>query len=443
MQAERVAVSLLKRLRERGHQAFFAGGCVRDLLLGVPPKDYDIATSARPEEVQALFPRSVPVGAQFGVVRVQVARLEFELATFRRDGPYLDGRRPAHVDLLRSAEEDARRRDFTVNGMFYDPVTARVVDFVGGREDLTRRVIRAIGEPAARFEEDRLRLLRMVRLACQLGFSIDPATAASARALAPRVLSVSAERVRDELLRMLTGPRPAGALEGLDAHDLLLHVLPEVCRMKGVEQPPEFHPEGDVWVHTLLVLRNLPARPTGTLALAALLHDVGKPGTFRRAEDRIRFDGHAELGETMSREVCERLKLSGEETARVGALVGHHMRFLAIREMRTATLKRLLREPWSEELLELHRADALGALAGTGTYEYCREKLAEFRAAEAAASLRPPRLVTGQDLLALGYAPGPIFREILQAVEDAQLEGELTEREAALRWLEARFPRQH
>ncbi|MBI5369194.1 MAG: CCA tRNA nucleotidyltransferase [Planctomycetes bacterium] len=436
---ERAAAAVVRRLRAHGHEALFAGGCVRDRLLGVPPKDIDIATSATPRAVQALFRKTIPVGEQFGVVRVHVGRLEFEVATFRADGPYLDGRRPASVRFA-AAAEDAQRRDFTINGMFYDPASGEVLDLVGGRADLAARVVRAIGDPAARFGEDRLRLLRAVRFACQLGFSLDPATAAAARALAAEVRQVSAERVHAELTRMLTGPRPRRAVELLDELGLLAPLLPEVVALKGVEQPPQFHPEGDVWTHTLLVMENLRPEPSPALALAALLHDIGKPPTFVRAPDRIRFDLHAERGAEMARAICARLRCSGAEADRVVLLIENHLRFLALHDMRESTLKRLLREPWSEELLELFRADALGSLASAEDYEFCRRKLEGYRREEAERSLRPARLISGHDLIALGYRPGPAFAGMLAAVEDAQLEGEVATREAALAWVRERYP---
>ncbi len=432
-----LATEVARRLSGRGHRALFAGGCVRDHLLGREPKDFDIATSAVPDEVLQVFPHAILVGIQFGVVRVRHRGEEFEVATFRREGAYLDGRRPSEVTFT-DEREDALRRDFTINGMFLDPATGAVIDHVGGRADLDARLVRAIGDPRARFGEDHLRLVRAIRFAAGLGFALDPATQEAVREMAPLVSTVSAERVKDEMWKLLSGPDPKRGLELLDATGLLAHILPEVVATKGVPQPPDFHPEGDVWTHTLLVMGTL-VRPSPELAVAALLHDIGKPKTLVVAE-RIRFDRHAEVGAEMAEEICRRLKCSTTEIETVTALVRDHMKFMNVRDMRASTLKRFLREPHFEALLALHKADCLGCHRDISNWTYCVEKREEF--AKHQEPLRPKPLVTGFDLIAEGHAPGPRFGEILTAVEDAQLEGTLTTREEALAFVRQRFPKE-
>jgi len=426
------ALHIVRTLRAAGRRALLAGGCVRDQLLGRPAGDWDIATDASPEEVTRLFERTAAVGAQFGVVRVLLPDGEYEVARFRRDGRYLDGRHPEEVEFS-GPEEDARRRDFTINGMFYDPPEGRVIDFVGGREDIAARRIRAIGNPEARFEEDHLRMLRAVRFAARFGFEIAPETFAAMRRLAPRVRRTSAERVRDELTLMLTGERADAALRLLLEAGLLHEVLPEAAAMEGVAQPPEFHPEGDVWSHVLGMLRRLDS-PSPALAWGALLHDVGKPVTYS-ASDRIRFNGHAAAGARMAEAICERLKVPKEEAARIRELVAHHMRFMNVREMRPSRLKRLLREPFFPELLELHRIDCLASHGDLATHRFCLEKLAQATEED----LRPPRLLDGHALIAMGFPPGPLLGEILSALEDEQLEGRVGTREEAEAFVLRRF----
>lgn len=433
-----LALDILHALRAAGHQAYFAGGSVRDHLLGRKAADYDVATDARPEEVQRLFPRNTAVGAQFGVILVQGdGGQRVEVATFRADLGYADGRRPTAVRYSADWREDVRRRDFTVNGLMLDPDRGEVLDAVGGEADLKAKILRAIGDPRVRFGEDRLRLLRAARFAARLEFTLDAATAAAIRAEAAELKVVSPERIRDELLKMLTEGRARRALELLDELGLLAVVLPEVAAMKGVEQPPEFHPEGDVWTHTLMLLAALPAGADPVLALGALLHDVGKPATFRRAPDRIRFDQHAAVGAAMAEDICHRLRLSREETQGVVALVAQHMKFADVERMRMSTLKRFLRQPGFGRHLELHRLDCLMSHGDLHLYEFAREQLA----AAGPEQMRPPRLLTGDDLAALGYPPGPAYREMLAAVEDAQLEGRLATRADALALLQRRFPR--
>jgi len=435
------ARAVAARLREAGHIAYFNGGCVRDRLLGIAPKDHDIATDARPQRVQDLFPRTVPVGAQFGVIIVVSPEgFPFEVATFRADAEYKDGRHPSAVHFG-DPREDALRRDFTINGLFEDPETGEVIDFVGGRADLERRVIRAIGEPRERFGEDRLRLLRAVRFAAQLDFEIDPGTLAAVTELAPEVRSVAAERVREEIAKLIRARGRVRGLELLRATGLLGVLLPEVAALEGVAQPPEYHPEGDCWVHQLLVMKHLePEPPDETLAWGALLHDIGKPPTFRVAE-RIRFDGHADVGARMADVVLRRLKASNELREAAVELVADHLRFADVPRMKESTLKKFLRNPRIELHLALHRADCLASHGKLDTHRFCIEQLARFREEGEREALRPKPLLTGNDLIAAGYAPGPRFKEILGALEDAQLEGKLKTREEALAWVGERFPR--
>lgn len=426
------ARAVAARLAATGHRALLNGGAVRDLLLGVAPHDADVATSATPEEVTALFPDAKLVGVSFGVVLVQEGDQTIEVAMFRREGPYLDGRRPSSVAIANEVE-DAHRRDFTVNGLFLDPATDEVLDYVGGRDDLKARVLRAIGDPEARFREDHLRLLRAVRLAAQLDFTIAPKTFEAIRALAPLAADIAAERVRDELARTFAGPRPAVGLRLLDATGLLDVVLPEVAAMRGVEQPPEYHPEGDVLTHTMLVLEKLRPEPadgavSAELAFGALLHDVGKPPTFERGPDRVRFPGHAKVGAEMAEPIARRLRLSNESTERVVALVEHHMRFRDAPEMRLSTLKRFLALPDFDNHLALHRADCLASHGDLSNWNFVRAKREEFGREE----IRPARLVNGGDLLAIGYMEGPKLGRELRLLEDMQLEGTITTREGAV-----------
>jgi poly(A) polymerase len=450
------AISIIHTLRQQGFQAYLVGGCVRDLLLKREPADYDIATSATPAQVMEVFPDTYAVGAQFGVVLVPLASKKdqptsgksigdenalpkaqaFEVATFRSDLGYSDGRRPDEVRFSQDPREDVARRDFTINGMMLDPLNGEVLDFVGGRKDLDAGVIRAIGDPERRFAEDKLRMLRAVRFAARFEYTIEPKTLAAIERHAPEIEAVSCERVRDELTRMLTEGHGRRAFQLLDASGLLKEVLPEISDMKGVEQPPEFHPEGDVFTHTLSLLENLPQPCPPTLAWGALLHDVGKPATFRVAPDRIRFDGHVDVGVKIAEEICARLRFSNHDAAQVLALVDNHMRFGHATRMKESTLKRFLRMPAFEEHLALHRADSLASHGKLSTYEFIRTKLAEIPPEK----IRPAALVTGDDLIAAGYAPGPRFREILEAVEDAQLEGRLLTRETALDFVKRQFP---
>jgi putative nucleotidyltransferase with HDIG domain len=435
MGPEALARQVVSKLRAAGHQAFLVGGCVRDLLLGIAPKDFDVATDARPNRIMDLFPRSGQVGAHFGVVLVRDDDAQVEVATFRSDLDYTDGRRPGAVHFESDPRQDVLRRDFTINGLLMDPETAAVLDLVGGRADLENRLVRAIGDPGARFREDHLRLLRAVRFAARLGFRIETATFDAIRRHHGLIARVSAERVRDELVRILTEGGARRGFEMLDATGLLAVLLPEVAAMKGVEQPPQYHPEGDVWVHTLLLLGNLD-HPTPTLALGALLHDVGKPPTFRVA-GRIRFDGHVEEGVKLAHGILTRLRFSREEIEQVEALVANHMKFKDVPRMKESTVKRFLRLPKFEEHLELHRLDCLASHRDLASYEAVRRKRAECTEEH----LRPTRLLTGADLIAAGYRPGPLFSAILTSAEDAQLEGIVHTTEEALELVRARFPR--
>jgi poly(A) polymerase len=424
--AGREAARVLARLSGAGHEALLVGGCVRDSLLGVEPTEFDITTSASPDVVEKLFKRTVAVGRQFGVVRVVRGRRQFEVATFRSDLSYSDGRRPDAVEFA-ERRPDALRRDFTVNALYFDPDSGEVIDEVGGVRDLARGVLRAIGDPDERFAEDYLRMMRAARFAARLELEIEPATARAVRRLAPCLSRVSAERVQDELRRILTDREPARGLRLLDDLGLLEVIFPEVRAMKGCEQPKNYHPEGDVFVHSILTVEKLPPHPEFELALAALLHDVGKPEASRRTEP-LRFHKHEQIGEDMTVRICRRLKMSNEETRRVAWLVKRHMYFKHGRELRPAKLKRLLADPEFDRLAEIHRADALASWGNLEDYNY----VMAMRDALKEEEVRPRRLLTGTDLIEMGYEPGPGFKEVLEAVEDAQLDGAVaTRREAA------------
>jgi poly(A) polymerase len=433
MTAHDLALEIIAGLRRRNHQAYLAGGCVRDRLLGREPQDYDVATDASPDENLADFPGAIAVGASFGVILVRKDGADVELATFRADHHYRDGRRPEKVTFTSSPEQDVKRRDFTINGLLFDPARNKVLDYVGGQADLDARLIRAIGDASERFNEDKLRMLRAVRFAARLGFEIEAATMRAIQQHAPEVQSISAERIRDELNRILTEGGARRGFELLDESGLLEPILPEIAAMKGVEQSPEHHPEGDVWIHTLLMLEKLD-NPSVPLALGTLLHDVGKPSTFQIA-DRIRFNGHVEVGVRMAEAICKRLRYSTSDTEQIMDLVANHMRFMDVHRMRESTLKRFLRKPRFEEHMELHRLDCLSSHGSLASYEFVREKLAEVPPEV----LRPPRLLTGDDLIAAGYPPGPAFARILSEVEDAQLEGRLTTKEEALAHVSERW----
>lgn len=423
-------------LRAAGCAVYFVGGCVRDRLLSRPRNDFDLATDATPEQLTQLFPGAVEAGAHFGVILVRDGAAQVEVATFRSDHSYKDGRHPEAVTFESDPRRDALRRDFTINALFEDPLTGEITDHVNGRADLDARIIRAIGHPAQRFAEDHLRLLRAVRFAARLGFTIEPATFNAIRDAAPSIVKVSAERIRDEIAMILTEGNARRGFELLDDTGLLHHVLPEIEAMHGVPQPPQFHPEGDVWIHTMLMLGALPAGASIELALATLLHDVAKPVTLS-VTDRIRFNGHAEKGAEMARRILARLKFPGAVIDAVASMVGNHMRFIDLPRMKTAALKRFFRISHFDQQLELYRLDLLGSCRPIEGYHAVKQQRAGFDDA----ALRPPPLLNGDDLIALGYTPGPRFRKILHQLEDAQLEGVITTRESALRYLARRFDR--
>ena len=491
------ATSVVRTLRQAGHQAYLVGGCVRDLVLGREPADYDVATDATPDEVMRIFPRSYAVGAQFGVVLVPAETLApsqisaeprnksrkvagnvsdsnrkgaieegdvtsyvssgehpqpqqqvacqptakaavIEVATFRSDIGYSDGRHPDQVRYTSSPQEDVQRRDFTINGLLYDPIADKVLDYVGGLADIRREVVQTIGNPEQRFREDKLRMLRAVRFAARFGYTIEPNTSAAIQRLAPLIHQVSCERIREELTKMLTEGHARRAFELLDESGLMREVLPEISAMKGVEQPPQFHPEGDVWVHTLLLLEQLPHPCPKTLAWGALLHDVGKPPTFRVAPDRIRFDEHVSVGVRMAEDICRRLRFSNEESEQIAALVANHMRFADALKMKESTLKRFMRLPRFAEHMELHRIDCLSSHGDLTLYNFVKQRFESTPADQ----VRPRPLLTGNDLIRAGYKPGPEFKEILSSVEDAQLEGRLQNHEQAMEFVRAQFPAQ-
>jgi poly(A) polymerase len=446
MNARELAEHVCRTLRAAGHQAYLVGGCVRDILLGREPADYDVATDATPDRVQQLFPRSLAVGARFGVIIVledgdKDGGEQVEVATFRSDVGYTDGRHPDHVVYAKTPQEDVRRRDFTINALMLDPDTSEVLDFVGGRDDLNAGIIRAIGRAEERFREDKLRMVRAVRFAARFGYTIEPATFEAIRKLALEIRQVSADRIRDELTKLLTEGSARRGFKLLDESKLLPELMPEISRMKGVEQPPQFHPEGDVWIHTLMMLGGLPAGCSLTLAWGVLLHDVGKPPTFTPPagpNGRIRFDQHVEVGTRMAEEICRRLRFSNEDTEQIAALVANHLRFKDAPQMKPSTLKRFVRLDRFDEHLELHRLDCLSSHRNLANYNYVRRFLAETPPEE----VRPPRLITGQDLKDMGFQPSVRFKEILRAVEDAQLNGKINTREEALRMVADTYPPQ-
>ena len=420
------ALEIVRRLQARGFRALWAGGCVRDMLMGQVPRDYDIATNADLQQVIGIFPHAQVVGAHFGVVIVRLGDYHYEVARFRRDLGYSDGRRPDGVVFV-DEEEDARRRDFTINGMFYDPVADVVLDYVGGQADLKEKVIRTIGDPHARFCEDRLRMLRAIRFACRYHWPIEAKTREAIGELSAGIASISHERIRDEVVKILTeGGAPLGVRWLIDL-GLMAVFMPEVVAMDGVPQPPQFHPEGDVLTHTLIML-GLMHNPSVELAMGILLHDVGKPPTFQ-VRDRIRFHNHTKVGREMAEEICRRLRFSSEQTKHIAALVADHHKFMHVQEMRPSRLKRFLRTDRFEDHLELHRVDCLSCHGELDNYAFCKAALANLEPEQ----IRPDPLINGRDLIAMGYIPGPAFKQVLRAVEDAQLEGRVTRRDEALR----------
>ena len=403
--------------------------------MGVEPHDYDIATSARPEEVQKIFDRTFAVGAHFGVVVVVYASDQFQVASFRSDGVYLDGRHPESVTFA-TPEEDAQRRDFTINGLFYDPIREQLVDYVNGQRDLAAKLLRAIGDPAARLREDRLRLLRAVRFATTLEFEIEPETWAAVRESAAFIRDVSAERIREELVKIFLSPNRVRGFDLLDASGLMKEVLPEIDRLKGCEQPPQFHPEGDVFVHTRIMLGLLPREVSLPLVMSVLFHDIGKPPTFAVDPDgRIRFNGHDKVGAEMTEALMSRLRFTRAEIEATVEAVANHMVFKDVQQMRVAKLKRFMARPHFDEEMELHRVDCTSSHGALDNYDFLKAKREEF----ANEPLIPKPLINGGNLMAIGFAPGPRFSEILEAVQSRQLEGTLKTAEEALQWVKAEF----
>jgi poly(A) polymerase len=433
---ELVARGIVERLQAHGHVAYYAGGCVRDSLLGKTPVDYDIATSAHPEQVQSLFPRTVAVGAHFGVIVVVEGGFEFEVASFRSDGIYIDGRRPENVTFS-TPQQDAERRDFTVNGMFFDPVKGETIDFVNGRADLAAGILRAIGNAADRFREDRLRMLRAVRFAATLGFEIEEKTWQALCENAAEITAVSAERIREELTRIFLSPNRVRGFDLLDQSGLMQVVLPEITALKGCEQPPQFHPEGDVFVHTRIMLGLLPAEVSVPLVFSVLFHDIGKPATFTYSaeEDRIRFSGHDKVGAEMTARLMERLRFSREVIDATVEAVDQHMVFKDVQKMRVSKLKRFMSRPHFDDEMALHKVDCASSHNFLDNYDFLLQKKEEF----SNEPLIPPPLVRGDDLLGMGWKPGPVIGKILEAVQTRQLEGTLTTREEALEWVRQEF----
>ena len=433
-----MANSICEMLRRNGYQALLVGGCVRDLLLDREPADYDVTTDATPEQVMALFPESIAVGAQFGVILIPRDEMKVEVATFRSDVGYSDGRHPDRVVYSKTPEEDAQRRDFTINGLLMRHDSGEVLDYVGGQADLNAKIIRAIGEPGLRFTEDKLRMMRAVRFAARFGFEIEAETFRTIRRHVAEIHRVSPERLREELTKMLTEGAARQAFELLDETWMLQQVLPEIGAMKGVAQPAQFHPEGDVWIHTRMMLEGLPKDASPTLAWGVLLHDVGKPPTFQSAAetgDRIRFNHHVQVGVRMAEDICKRLRFSNEDTEQILALVDNHMRFGAVEEMRASTLKKFVRLPHFEEHLALHRLDCLSSHRNLDSYNFVQRFL-EVTPPE---QVRPERLLTGDDLQDLGFRPSPLFSQILQALEDAQLEGQIRTQEEAKEYVLSKY----
>jgi poly(A) polymerase len=424
------ALEIIKFLRKQGYQSLFAGGCVRDMIMGLTPADYDIATDATPEIVEALFEKTLSVGRAFGVIVVIIDGIQTEVATFRQDSKEsADGRHPDSVTFS-SMEEDAKRRDFTLNGIFYDPISKQIFDVVRGYEDIHNKIIRFIGDPDDRIVEDKLRMLRAVRFAVRLDFTIDPATLEAVKRHSAEILQVSSERIADELLKILRTGNYARAMDLLFETELIKHILPDVHAMKGCEQPVDYHPEGDVFMHTIKALDNLPADASDELRMGTLLHDVGKP-VVQTFEDRIRFNRHELKGKDIAREILKRLKFSNEFSDRVLSLVENHMKFMFVKDMRTSRLKRFISMPYFEEHMALHRADCLSSHKDLSGYDFVREKMNTYEPEE----IRPVRIITGKDLLGMGFLAGPLFKQILTDVEDRQLEGLISDREQALKYV--------
>jgi poly(A) polymerase len=433
------AKQIVELLNTKGKKAFIVGGSVRDALLGLEPKEYDITTSATPDEVCSYFQNTVEVGASFGVIIVLIGGIKFEVATFRKEENYSDGRHPDKVQYSGEESEDVLRRDFTINGMLYDPISEEVIDYVGGLSDLEHKIVRTIGDPYYRFNEDKLRMMRAIRFSSRLGYEIDKSAKNALKHLASQIVQVSPERIRDELVSIITQKNPGRGLSMLSDFGLLKHILPDVETMKGVQQPPQFHPEGDVFVHTCLVIdkifNNSDGLVSAELALGGLLHDVGKPPTYS-VTDRIRFNGHDRVGASMSKKICRKLKLSNKQIKRIVSLVREHLRFKDVFQMRDSTFKRFVAMDYFDDHLALHLADCQASHGMMGAHEFIKNKLSEFSEEE----IKPVPLLKGNDLLKLGFKPGPIFTEILNSVEEMQLEGNLTKKNQAIDFVKANFP---
>lgn len=432
---EKSALRIVRKLKKSGYKAYFVGGCIRNKIMNLPLEDIDIATDAVPDKVMRLFPRTLSVGAHFGVILVLDKEIKTEVATFRSDGVYLDNRHPSEVHFS-DPEKDALRRDFTINALFWDPTTGEVLDYVKGQKDIQNRIIRSIGRPDERFSEDALRLLRAIRFTARFQFSIEEKTWQAIKRNCHLIQSISADRIREELIKIFTGPNRGASLDLLERSGLLKEILPEAQALKDVLQPEAFHPEGDCYEHTRLALEWL-RNPTPTLAFGCLLHDIGKPPTFNEA-DRIRFNGHNKVGEKMADQICRRLKFSNADRKAIVDLVGRHMHFLSVPDMKTSTLKKFLSHPNIEEDLELHRADCLASHGDFSNYTLCTEKLKEFRSQ--IKEIIPPPILTGEDLKDAGYKPGPVFKKILNCIQEAQLEGEISTKEEALDLVKKEFP---
>jgi len=438
IKSNKKALFIVRTLKEQGFEAVYAGGCVRDMLMNNEAHDIDIATNALPDNIERIFPKTVAVGKAFGVIVVILDGEEFEVATFRKDSAESDGRRPDSVTFC-SMEEDAKRRDLTINGLFYDPIADIIYDYTGGQKDILEKVIRFIGDPRERIKEDKLRLMRVIRFAARFNFEIEPRTYAAVKEHASEVATVSAERIADEMTKILRVSEKRRALELLHSTGLLYTILPEIAIMRGCEQPPEFHPEGDVFEHTVLALSELPEDASDTLLWGALLHDVGKPPT-QTFEDRIRFSGHDKRGMCLTEEIMKRFKFSNDFVEHTCALVENHMKFMCVEEMRTSTLKRFMNLDKFDEHLELHRVDCLSSHGDLEHYDFMVEKLKSFEATPEKVMLNKlPRLITGHDLLTLGYSQGPLFRTILTDIEDQQLEDTIVTREQALTYITGKY----
>lgn len=430
---ERAALEIVRTLAQKGFTAYFAGGCVRDMVMRKTPKDYDIATTAKPAEVESLFPKCIPVGKQFGVMIVVIGEYRFEVATFRVEAEYTDGRRPDSVSFS-SPEQDAARRDFTINGLFYDPIRRKIIDYVKGREGVKNRMIQTIGNPDERFQEDYLRILRAVRFAANLSFRIEDKTWQAISRHRHKIHRVSQERIRDELIKLFTRPNAGLGLELLSQSGLLQEILPEIEAMKNVKQPPEFHPEGDVFIHTKMLLDQLKA-PSVTLAFGALLHDVGKPPTFSEENGKIRFYNHAHLGAEMARSILSRLRFSNREIDDVVSCVENHMKFANVREMRIGKLKQFVSRSNFPVELDLHRIDCMASHRNLSLFRFLKKRLNDFQKEE----LKPKPFVSGNDLIVMGIPPSPVMKEILSDVYLEQLEGRLRTKEEMLDWVKKKY----